>query len=64
LSLVWLSCGCVGLYVGLADARWGMALLALATVVYGAAWLRVAALARLLTWPELVAPWRSTKSGR
>jgi len=30
----------------------------LAAVLYGAAWLRVAARSRLLTWHEFIAPWR------
>jgi hypothetical protein len=61
LSLVWLSGGCIALYFALINARWGMVALALVAVVYGAAWLRVAALARLLTWLEFVAPWRSVR---
>ena len=58
LSLVWLGCGALALYLALVHSRWGMGVAALAALIYGAAWLRVAALSRLLTWPELVAPWR------
>jgi hypothetical protein len=38
-----------------------MTALASVAIVYGAAWLRVALLARRLGWPELIAPWRSAK---
>ena len=58
LSLVWLCGGAFALYFALVHSRWGMGLVALAALVYGAAWLRVAALSRLLTWPKLIAPWR------
>jgi hypothetical protein len=58
LSLVWLGAGALALYLALVHSRWGMGVAALAALIYGAAWLRVAALSRLLTWPELVAPWR------
>ena len=58
LSLVWLGGGAFALYLALIHSRWGLGLAALAALVYGVAWLRVAALSRLLTWPDLVAPWR------
>jgi len=61
LSAVWLSAGCTALSIALANSRWGMAALASVAIVYGAAWLRVAFVARRLGWPELVAPWRSVK---
>jgi len=58
LALVWLCGGAFACYFALLHFRWGMAFVALAALVYGAAWLRAAALSRLLTWPELIAPWR------
>ena len=58
LSLVWLGGGAFALYLALIHSRWDMGVAALAALVYGVAWLRVAALSRLLTWPDLVAPWR------
>jgi hypothetical protein len=61
LSAVWLSAGCAALYIALANSRWVMTALASVAIVYGAAWLRVALLARRLGWPELIAPWRSAK---
>jgi hypothetical protein len=61
LSLLWLAAGIVSLCFALADARWGWAAAALVALVYGLAWLRVAVLARPLSWPEIVAPWRSAQ---
>ncbi len=61
LSAVWLSAGGTALYIALANSRWVMAGLASVAIVYGAAWLRVALLARRLGWPKLAAPWRSVK---
>jgi hypothetical protein len=58
LAAIWLVGGACGIYLALARGRWGLSFVALAAVIYGAAWLRVAARARLLTWNELVAPWR------
>ena len=58
LALVWLCGGALALYLAFVHARWGVAIGGLAALVYGAAWLRVAIRSRLLTWQELVAPWR------
>jgi len=58
LSVIWLAGGAFALYLALARSHWVMAFVALGALVYGAAWLRVAARARLLTWVELIAPWR------
>ena len=58
LALVWLCGGAFALYLALVHARWGVAIGGVAALVYGAAWLRVAARSRLLTWHELIAPWR------
>jgi hypothetical protein len=58
LSVIWLAGGAFALYLALARGHWMMAFVALGALVYGAAWLRVAARSRLLTWVELVAPWR------
>lgn len=57
LALVWLCGGSFALYFALVNSRWGLGIVALAALIYGAAWLRVAALSRLLTWPELIASW-------
>lgn len=58
LAVVWLLAGAAGLYVALAHSRWTLAIVSVAALVYAAAWLRVAARSRLLTWRELIAPWR------
>ncbi len=58
LSLVWVGGGCVALVVGLIHARWIMVVCAAAAIGYGIAWARVAVLSRLLTWPDVVMPWR------
>ena len=58
LSVVWLCGGAFALYFAVGHSRWSMGAVALAALIYGAVWLRVAALSRVLTWSELVAPWR------
>ncbi|HEX3398239.1 MAG TPA: hypothetical protein VHS76_16160 [Steroidobacteraceae bacterium] len=58
LALIWIGGGCTGLYFALAQSRWLIGIVALAALAYGIAWVRVALLARLLTWPRLFAPWR------
>ena len=64
LSLVWLG-GSVGtLYFAVLQSRWLPGFLAIAALVYGAAWLRVATRSRLLTWAELIAPWRRVLAAR
>jgi hypothetical protein len=62
LSLAWLCGGALALYSALIHSRWGIGVAAIAALIYGAAWLRVAALSRLLTWAELVAPWRRLRT--
>jgi hypothetical protein len=59
LALVWLGGGIAALVLAVAESRWSLGACALLALPYGAAWLRIAARARLLTWAELVAPWRS-----
>jgi hypothetical protein len=58
LAAVWLCAGGMGVYAGVTQARWVVAAIASAAFVYGMAWLRVALRARLLSWSELVVPWR------
>ena len=58
LSLIWLAGGAFTMYFALLQGRWGMGLVALAGLLYGGAWLRVAARSRLLTWHEFITPWR------
>ena len=61
LSITWLTGGCVALYFALTSVRWGLLVCAVLAVAYGVAWLRVARRSRLLTWRELVMPWRSAR---
>jgi ABC-type transport system involved in cytochrome bd biosynthesis fused ATPase/permease subunit len=58
LALVWITVGCTAAYFALVRSRWLIAAAALAAIVYGMAWVRVALLARLLTWKEILVPWR------
>jgi len=58
LAAIWLAGGACAMYVALVHGRWGLGFVGLAAVLYGAAWLRVAARSRLLTWHEFIAPWR------
>jgi hypothetical protein len=64
LSLLWLAAGTVSLCLALASARWAWTVAALVALIYGLAWLRIARLARPLSWPELVVPWRSARDER
>ena len=58
LALAWVCGGCVAPDAALTHSRWLMAIVAVAAIAYGIAWARVAAFARLLSWSELVFPWR------
>jgi hypothetical protein len=58
LSLAWMGGGALASYFALIHSRWVIGAAALGALLYGAAWLRVAATSRLLTWAELTAPWR------
>ena len=59
LAIVWLGGGTAALVVGLGHAQVVMVIVAMGAIVYGSLWLRVAARSRLLTWRELIAPWRT-----
>lgn len=59
LAIVWLSGGAVGLVIGLGHAQVVVVIVATGAIVYGSLWLRVAARSRLLTWRELIEPWRT-----
>jgi hypothetical protein len=61
LAAIWIAAGCTVFYSALTHSRVFVGIVALAGVAYGIAWARVALLARLLTWPELLTPWRSGK---
>ena len=58
LAVVWLGGGAIGACVALIQGRWAIGIAAAAAVYYGAAWLRVVARSRPLTWAEFVTPWR------
>jgi hypothetical protein len=59
LALICIAGGCAALYIAFVQSRWVVGIIALAALAYGIAWVRVARLARLLTWTEFLAPWRS-----
>jgi hypothetical protein len=59
LALVWLSAGIAGLVVGYTHGEVLVTMLALFAVLYAVLWFRVVARSRLLTWRDLIAPWRS-----
>jgi hypothetical protein len=63
LALVWIVVGIVSLVLALVHERWLLALLAVVAILYGVAWLRVAARGRLLRAGELATPWRSRPAG-
>jgi hypothetical protein len=59
LAVVWLGAGAAAIAFGLSHGLMVVVIVAAAAIVYGLLWLRVAARSRLLTWRELVAPWRA-----
>lgn len=59
LAVVWLGAGVVGIVLGLIHGQLLLVLLALFAISYAVLWVRVVAHSRLLTWRELVAPWRA-----
>jgi membrane protease YdiL (CAAX protease family) len=63
LALVWIVVGVVSLVLSLVHERWLLALLAVVAILYGVAWIRVAAHGRLLRGRDLVTPWRPPRSG-
>ena len=63
LALVWIVVGVVSLVLSLVHERWLLALLAVVAILYGVAWIRVAAHGRLLRGRDLVRPWRPPRSG-
>jgi hypothetical protein len=59
LALVWLGAGTAGVVLGLGRGHVIVVIVAVAAIVYGFLWFRVVARSRLLTWRELVRPWRT-----
>jgi len=59
LSLVWLCAGVAGLVLGIARSRIVPIIASLLAIGYAILWFRVFARSRLLTWHELIAPWRT-----
>ena len=65
LATVWLGAGIFAIAVGYLRGQWLLPAVGLFAVVYGILWLRVVAQSRLLSWQEVVAPWRAaTQSER
>jgi len=58
LAIVWGGAGTLGLIAGPIYGRWGPALAGIFGVWYATVWARVAISARLLTWREMLIPWR------
>jgi hypothetical protein len=59
LAVVWLGAGVAGIVLGLIHGRLLLVVLALFAISYAVLWFRVVARSRLLTWRELVVPWRA-----
>jgi len=59
LAFVWLGAGIAGVVAGLGRGQVVVVIAAVAALVYGLIWLRVATRGRLLSWRELVTPWRA-----
>ena len=60
LASIWILGGCVAIYLSLLRGRAVLAVCALLAIVYGVTWLLVSMRSRLLTWPELLRPWKNT----
>jgi hypothetical protein len=59
LAAVWLFGGMAGVYFGVARSRYALAGCGAAAIWYAVQWLRVVVRSRLLSWRELIAPWRA-----
>ena len=59
VAIVWLGAGVVGIVLGLIHDQLLLVVLALFAISYAVLWFRVVARSRLLTWRELVVPWRA-----
>jgi hypothetical protein len=58
LAVVWLLAGVAAIGAGLMHSSWLPLLLGVFALAYAFLWLRVVAKGRLLTWADVVAPWR------
>lgn len=61
LSLAWAGAGVAGLVVAFTHGRWVLVLPATFAIWFSVLWARVAGRARLLTWKEVVTPWRTSR---
>jgi hypothetical protein len=59
LAVIWLCAGIGAIVVGFMQARWLVVVLGVFALWYALLWLRVVSRRRLLTWAELVVPWRT-----
>jgi len=59
LALVWLCAGIWGIVLGFTHGQLLLTIVAVFAILYAVLWFRVVARSRLLTWRELVAPWRT-----
>lgn len=59
LALAWTGAGLAGLVAASVYGHWLAAFAALFALWYAILWVRVAVYARLLTWREVVTPWRA-----
>ena len=59
LAGIWLCAGLAAIAIGVVRERWVIGIAGLFALGYAMLWLRVAARRRLLTWAELVLPWRT-----
>ena len=62
LAVVWLGAGVVGIVLGLINGQLLVVVLALFAISYAVLWFRVVARSRLLTWRELIVPWRDQQA--
>jgi hypothetical protein len=58
LALIWLGAGVIGIFGGVIYGQPLLVALSFLAIGYAALWFRVVVRSRLLTWRELVAPWR------
>ena len=59
LALVWLCAGITGIVLGVVHGHWLLVAIAIFAIWYAVVWFSIVARSRLLTWRELIAPWRA-----
>jgi hypothetical protein len=62
LALVWLGAGFIAIAIGFVRSRWLVSIGGVFAIAYGVLWLRVVVRSRLLSWQEVIEPWRTAET--